>query len=831
METSQADDPRPLVQGLFVGALLLLGLIIFHGPLVWLGQVLCGRDLPDYFIPLRDAQLRQGWLAPWFPSTFSGLPLGQDPQLGLLYPPNWLHLAGLAPERAVTSLAMLHMLLGGVGMGLLAAGRVRREAALMAAILWVFGGYQMLRLTTGVVTFTYALAWVPWMWWAAERQALRRGGNGKAGLSPLAWVGLLGLFGGMQLLAGAPQIVQITWVGLAAWTGGRLVWPGPGEARGAIPGGFVAAAAGALLIAAPMLAGTLSLLGAAAERGADQTWAYLSDGSLHPRVLLTWFFPELFASGNAEDLYWGSGVGFAETNAYLGIAPWILGAAGLGFWLAGGRTPSPGEEAAEGRRWPVMLLVLPVLALLVALGSHGFLFRPLTMFVPTFDFFRVPARWVLWLVGPVCLLAALGLEALLDRAETGSEADRRAALKPWLAVGLLAVIAFALARALAMPLLGALGVEDILGRIPPQATELRERVLGAAAGSLEWALLMAVLTVALGAVALLGKLQPRVVLVLLLLLVVLDLRRFWSPFTEPVPADIPSVQLPSEAPFHRIDADAFRPFFFPETELVRFARDRAAESRIHYNDTLLSWRFDEYQREFLHERPASLGIEITRGYQQLHLAPYVEDYYASLSLPDGMTPGAFLTQLGATDRRFLDAYNVGWFLTHQADQLAPELEALGLERSRAFPPAGLTAFQNPGARGWAWVSGVAERLDAEPDPAAGAATVVVRKAGDWSGTASIAIAPGWLHLALPDAPGWRLEATGPNGAVAAESGVASIKLPAAGEWRWTLQYRNPALGAWPLLLAGLGLLGMIGVTVAGVMGGRRRAGKAPAADT
>src|SRR5690606_15286747 len=92
--------------------------------------------------------------------------------------------------------------------------RLGRSASLLGAGLWMSGGYVILRVFTGIVAFINGTAWVPWIWREAEL-AGPKCGDATARLT---------LFGALQFLAGAPQLVHITWCGVALWIIGRLVF-------------------------------------------------------------------------------------------------------------------------------------------------------------------------------------------------------------------------------------------------------------------------------------------------------------------------------------------------------------------------------------------------------------------------------------------------------------------------------------------------------------------------------------------------------------------------------------------------------------------------------
>lgn len=786
-----------------VGAFLLAALtamIFFHTGAVWGTVVFSGGDLVNQFIPIRDSQAANGWFAGWEGGSFSGRPIGDDPQTGVFYPLNWLYMTGLPTERVMTWLALFHFLLGGTGFFLFLRGRLDQVPALFGGLVWTFCGYQILRLDNGVILFIQSFAWVPWMLLGAEylrldRQAGRR------------WAALLALAGAMQFSIGAAQICQITWVGLGLWVLLRL--PGnPPRAMGAILGGFLLAGMLALLANAPLLAGAQRLLSVGYDRTGEDAWAFLSDGSLHPRILLTWVVPEIFGSGNDEGVYWGSRVGYAEGNSYMGIAPLLLALFAVTGLVAGLVRRNGELHWGEGAHRPaVSMVIIGILGLLVALGSHGFLFRPLMAAVPTFDLFRVPGRWALWTALAIAFLGAAGLQEILSRGDAEEGPLRRRA---WYAVAGCALVAALLLRLFLLPLLDALGLQEVHRPMSVHNPHAAPRLLEHPASGVQWALFMVAATGVLGAAILQGRYSRRALVTILVLLALVDLLRFWTPFRQAIPDGVRPEQVLSEGEFHRISARSFREYFYPETELVLNLRGAEGLGRVHYTDSLHAYIHDHFQREILHERPISLGLEVTRGYAQLHLDSYVAEYYHSMEPSPGSPPGSMLFSLFLENRDFLDAYNVTHILSHDIEGLSESWPDLGLVDRRRASPHGVYSWRNPHARGWAWLSPSKEFLRAEPDAGLGTVTAVEREATRWAGTVEVA-GPGWLHLSAPDYAGWNLVATRDEGGSVEGATSRSVQLPEAGTWHFERTFRTAGTRPLPAGLALLALLAMAGL--------------------
>lgn len=781
-------------QILWCVAMLFLGLLLWHGAVVLGTQVFCGGDLVNQYYPVCQRQVQQGWFTGWLPETFSGRPVIEDIQTGTFYPPNWLCLLGLPVIKALSWLSLLHLLWGGLGMYLFSRCRLQHGGAMLAAFLWTFSAYQQMRITSGIIVFTFSLSWVSWMLLAAERQSLFKGRG-------LAWTALLALFGAMQLNAGAAQVCQITWVGLGIWTLGRMIISSKKQALTIGLGLFVAGLV-SLLISTPLISGVLAFKAEAYPRGQQNLIQYLQNDSLQLRLIWTWIFPELFCNGVSETFYWGSATGYHETNAFLGVAPIIFS---LFFFIVYPWKKSLKKENRHSLRWIISFLGIMVFAFLISMGSNFFLFGLFIRFVPSFDLFRVPARWIMWVTVGVCVFAGWGLDYLLKLStkEACEEGEKRPLVTWAIAGGSITLFILAI-QLFITPLLTSLGIDTfIYTRLPNNLEEAYETLLAVGTSSVRWELLMSVLVVGLGFLLLSGKFNRRYTIVFMVLVVAMDLIRFWIPFSHSILTGVKPEEIETEVSFHRISSGFFEEYFFPETELVKACELSARSGRIHYDNTLLSFYFDQYQREFLMERPVLRGIEHTRGYQQLILKGYTDDYYMSNLLFEGAEPDALMGYSITKDGRFFDAYNITKVLSYQGnvDYNKPLFKTL--KGPQPIGARGLAGWENPTARGWAWLSENKEFLEAVPGKELGSADITKRDPDFWTGLVETT-SPCWLHLSSPEYSGWKLSASGPGEAEVFNS--RSVYLPKAGTWTFERKFTTPSLGAASLLSCLSGLI-------------------------
>ncbi|MFH1177993.1 MAG: hypothetical protein V1750_11345, partial [Acidobacteriota bacterium] len=153
-----------------------------------------GRDLPTYFVPLRQrtAEILRGRHSFfWNPDSGCGEPYFANPQTGLLYPPAWLALVLPAP-LAVGVETGLHLALLGAGCALLAS-QLGARGWLAVAAGWGVALAGPAADAACALNNLDTLAWLPWLWLAALSGSL----PGTAGLLALAY------------LAGEPQLAAL----------------------------------------------------------------------------------------------------------------------------------------------------------------------------------------------------------------------------------------------------------------------------------------------------------------------------------------------------------------------------------------------------------------------------------------------------------------------------------------------------------------------------------------------------------------------------------------------------------------------------------------------
>jgi hypothetical protein len=368
-----------------------------------------GGDFNSFYYPLSAfaaGQVQAGHFPLWNPFLYAGAPFAADYQAGALYPPNLLVWALARPFTygAFEALAIFHVWWASVtAYGFARTIGLRRAPALVAGITFAYGGFMTAQL--GHAPMIAVASWLP-----AIFAALYLARRGSIGWSVVAGLGLT-----MAILAGHPQVLlyvltaAVVYGLYLAWVERPIVAPVENRhwstwSRDPLARHWVAAVArlGIMLVvaaglAAPLLlpAEQLSRRSVRAGIGYDNATQF----SIQPVALLQLILPKVF--GDNPTNYW-SAFANGEIWGYAGVVTLVLAVIGVLYWA----------RAARGHR--LFFVALGGVALLAALGPftplHGWLYG----FVPGYDRVRAAGRLLLLYDFAVAVLAAYGLDALLD---------------------------------------------------------------------------------------------------------------------------------------------------------------------------------------------------------------------------------------------------------------------------------------------------------------------------------------------------------------------------------------------------------------------------------
>jgi len=350
-------------------------------------------DIASQFLYFRDfgfGELKRGNLALWNPYLFSGVPFLGGFQSALLYPLNFPYLF-LPIGYAINCDIVLHVFLLGVFMYAWARGRdLHAIPSFLSAILIVFSGVHFPHIYAGHLPNLCVMTWVPLIFLSLDKILAK---------ANLKWI-LIGIFAvTMAVLAGHPQYVYYTFLTACIYGVFMLLFtPSPSRPILFLSGFFMVFIGGALLSSVQLLAG----MEASREgiRAGGVPYAFAAMFSLPPENIFTLIFPNLFGDVLFHP-YWGRTY-YWEANLFIGIG-------GLTLVL---------YAFFKVKREAYILGALAFITLLFALGVHTPLFPLFYQYLPGFHHFRGTAKFIFFADLFLCLLAGMGLQALL-REERG----------------------------------------------------------------------------------------------------------------------------------------------------------------------------------------------------------------------------------------------------------------------------------------------------------------------------------------------------------------------------------------------------------------------------
>jgi hypothetical protein len=379
---------------------------ILYWPFVVGGKALFWGTPMLQFWPWRRfaaQELRAGRLPLWNPHTGNGTPLLADHQSAVLYPPNlifWL----MPVERAMGLSVALHAVLAGLAMYALSRDLgLTRGGGVVAALAFMFSGYMVAR--GSFLTEVSALPWLPLLWLYGGRLVRR---------FRMRDLLLLSLVIAIQFLAGHAQTWFYSLVSLALYGAWRGV---EADDRGRIWGRIwravvrcwplLAGVGWGIALAGMQFLPTFELSYLAGRSGRADWETYALQYSLWPWRLITLLLPDFFGNPARGD-YWGYAT-YWEDAGYVGVLPFALALLAIVAWFWW-RHREQGAGTALHHAPPFVLLAL--FSLLMALGKNTPFYLFFFRYVPGFDAFQAPARWLCVYTPAVAVLSGIGADVL-----------------------------------------------------------------------------------------------------------------------------------------------------------------------------------------------------------------------------------------------------------------------------------------------------------------------------------------------------------------------------------------------------------------------------------
>lgn len=438
---------------------ILAALVPFFGGLS-LTHVFSVRDLTMFFWPrhlwIRHALLSGRWPL-WDPYAAAGQAAFPD-ALNQLFLPPVLLLRVLVPAVVGFNLIVaLPFPLAALGTWLW----LRRHVSSLSSMSAAFGAVAF--AVSGPVVSTgnfpnlsWSVAFIPWILWAADRDAATRSRQSLAILSACI---------ALQILSGEP-VTNAATLALLVIDVARLGAPGRRLSALARAASAIALAVGVSAVQwLPMIAA-----GRASPRGlmrADNLW------SLHPLWLVESVLPHVF--GNVLHAYESQLPWLGPLNS--GRDPFFyslyVGTVVLALAIVG---------TMGRRRWSVFWLVVIAMSVLVAFGDSFPVYPALQRLVPPARSLRFPVKFLVFASLGLAALAAMGMQDLVD----DSRESRSIPAAITIMVLVIAALVGLVSMVVATPFAGAralfalgrhVGLRDpvagaafLFGTIPPTAT-------------------------------------------------------------------------------------------------------------------------------------------------------------------------------------------------------------------------------------------------------------------------------------------------------------------------------------------------------------------------
>jgi len=334
------------------------------------------RDFALFTYPVAYYAREQIWhgrIPLWNTLSDCGIPFLAQWNTGVCYPLAWFYFL-LPLPWSLNYFCLGHLLLAGWGMYLLARHWTANPfAASVAGLAYALNGVALncLMWTSNLA----ALAWLPFVVLYVSR-AWTEGGR-------MIVVGSLA--GAMQALAGAPEIVLVTWLILGT------LWVAQSKEL-SFKVSFLRLALVGVLVGSLSAVQLLPFfqLATHSDRTAAQgnsAWAMPADGTANFLVPLFHCSKTTFGSYFQLSQQWTS-------SYYIGIG--IVALAIIGAWKA----------RSTRTYW---LILVAVLGVLVSLGDHTFVYPVTKRVMPLFGLARYPIKFVIATIFALPLLAAFGV--------------------------------------------------------------------------------------------------------------------------------------------------------------------------------------------------------------------------------------------------------------------------------------------------------------------------------------------------------------------------------------------------------------------------------------
>lgn len=374
---------------MFIIPLFFIFILLYFHPVLSANYIFIERDLSLFFIPpkyLWVTLVKSFQLPLWNPYNYSGIPLLATLQPGVFYPPHILYL--ILPFNIVWNwLIILHFVFAGFTTYLfLRHLKASSIASFVGGVVFMLSGYLL--SVHNLLPHLLAVPWFPLviMYFLKYLESKRS-----------KYIVFTGIFVTMEFLAGAPEIVMMTFfvLGFILLTAGVFFTEKVSVSlrlKGLVFTGLIF-----LLLSAVQLLPFYELK-AWSIRHFGLSYQEATAWSFDWRDFLQFFLPDVFAYHQNTVKYW-SNQSWLKT-VYLGIVPFILS---IFYFISKDR-----------RRWLFLLLI--VISFIFALGGHTPIYR-LLYHIPPFNSVRYPVKFLFLFFFVIAVTSGIGIDRLREGIE------------------------------------------------------------------------------------------------------------------------------------------------------------------------------------------------------------------------------------------------------------------------------------------------------------------------------------------------------------------------------------------------------------------------------
>ena len=383
----------------FITFLFLFTCVFFLKILLHPDQIIystCSDTVRQYY-PWRffaESMLKEGQLPLWIPYTFSGEPFIANIQTAVFYPLNIILFSIFPAYLAFGYSYLLHIFLAGLFTYILMRYlKLDYFSSFVSAIIYMFNGSLILYVWGGGYPQICSVVWAPLAFIFLDISLSKRS---------LFYGVIAGIPISFMFLAGHIQIALSILYAIILYFLFKcfLIIKQEKDYKklSKLFSMFVLALTIGILLSAIQLVPSFEL-SKYVTRAGGVSYDFATQGSVPPQNLLTFILPNLFGS-IVEHTYWGAEIGaWFWAYGYIGFFPLILIMFAFFF--------------KRDNAYVVFFSILAFLSLVFALGKYTPFYRIIYNFIPGFNMFRFPFRFLFLSAIPLSILSGFGLNFLI----------------------------------------------------------------------------------------------------------------------------------------------------------------------------------------------------------------------------------------------------------------------------------------------------------------------------------------------------------------------------------------------------------------------------------